>query len=161
MNNSSRVYALSSIAIVLGIAFCVHYIPEKPLTQREIVLHQAARNILNNVTIVDRLQITRGPEQIRIVIPEDLTTAQVVGSSWTELLAMLSIFAGVVGAIQWIVVRVLMDPIVRSQTEILKIWVEKTFPTSVEFKVHVRSNEQFEQRIDREMEQLWQVIRKP
>jgi len=153
-------WMVACIVVLIAVTACaIHYMPEPPLTAYEIRLHQAARDFTNGIGGTDRLGITRGVAQIRVVIPEPIR-AQVGGVqvNWSELLAMLGVFSGVVGFIQWIVVRVLIDPMIRNQTEIIKAWAERTFPTTVEFTAHAKSDEDYQDRHDKELDQLWKRI---
>jgi len=75
--------------------------------------------------------------------------------NWSELLAMLGVFSGVVGGIQWVVVRVLIEPMIRNQSEIMKKWAEETFPTAKEFSAHTKTDDIQQQRLEKEIDQIW------
>jgi len=80
--------------------------------------------------------------------------------NWSEMLAMLGVFSGVVGGIQWVVVRILIDPMIRNHTSVMQRWAEEKFPTSKEFEAHARSDDAHQQRMEKEVDQLWERLNK-
>ena len=94
----TRLQVLAAIAGIAVGAVLIHYLPEPPLTHYEIVLHQAARDVIYNVERRDPLIVTRGAAQIRIVLPPEEENAQM------DLVVPISggaITACIVGVIAW------------------------------------------------------------
>jgi hypothetical protein len=75
--------------------------------------------------------------------------------NWSELAAMFGILGGIVGVIQWVVVRVLMDPLIRNNTEAVKTWAVTTFPTAQQFQAHEEKDKIHQEHIAAELEKLW------
>ena len=100
---------------------------------------------------------TRGGEQITLPIPMHGSDG---GDhvNWTELSAMLAILGAVVGGIQWLIVRAMIEPAMLRQTEALKVWAKEEFPSAEKVSAHIEADEKQQEHVGKEMERMWGVI---
>lgn len=80
--------------------------------------------------------------------------------SWSELLSALTVFSAVVGGVQYFIAKTMIDPMMTRQAEQLRKWAEATFPNKIEFTAHVKADENHQSRVEKEVDQLWNVVNK-
>ena len=78
--------------------------------------------------------------------------------NWNELAAMLAVLGAVVGGIQWLIVRAMIEPAIVKQAEAIKVWAKEEFPSAALVESHVKRNEEDQVRTDREFERVWDVM---
>ena len=94
----------------------------------------------------------RGPEQeAAIAIPIASINGQ-DGLTWGDLASIVGLLSGILGGVQWIVMRAMIEPAIRRNGDDLKRWAELRFPTVDALHAHETADAIFQARVDRILE---------
>lgn len=64
------------------------------------------------------------------------------GLSWGDLTAIVALLSAVVGGVQWLIMKAMIEPTINS----MKDWAEKKFPTVESFHAHETADMLFQSR---------------
>ena len=78
--------------------------------------------------------------------------------NWNELAAMLAVLGAVVGGIQWLIVRAMIEPAIVRQADAIKVWAKEEFPSAVLVESHLKRDEEYQIRTDHELERMWDAM---